>query len=97
MSAQNPVSPKVIAATAGAGVGATLSTLVIWVVGVVFWKQPATAAAVSDAIAAVPSPLSGLILLAVTGTSAGVPGFKVTDPLRVTPAERDQVRSTQII
>ena len=93
MSAENPVSPKVVAATAGAGAGATLSTLLIWILGVTFWKQPATAAAVSDAIAAVPSPVSGLLLLLVTSSSAAVPAFKAADPLRVTPLEREQLRT----
>jgi hypothetical protein len=87
MSASNPTSPKVIASAAGAGVGATVSTLIVWLLGVVVWKQPMTAAAVNDAVTAVPSPVAGLILLLLTAASAAVPGYRVTDPLRVTTEE----------
>jgi hypothetical protein len=84
MSAENPVSPKVVASAAGAGVGSALSSLIVWLLGVLVWKQPATAAAVSDAVAAVPSPVAGLILLGVTAASAAVPGYRATDTARAT-------------
>lgn len=93
MSSENPISPKVVASSIGAGVGATVSTLLNWLLGVLVWHAPATAAAVGEAVAAVPSPVSAIVVLLVTTVSAGGAGYKVTDPLRVTPKEKDQLDS----
>lgn len=87
MSAQNPVSPKVIASAAGAGAGATVSSLVVWVLGVTFWGAPTSAQAADQAIAAVPGPVSGIVVLAVTVVSSALFGWRVSDPHRVTTAE----------
>ena len=85
MSADNPVSPKVVASTAGAGAGAVLSSFVIWGLGVLIWKQPPTADMVGAAAAAVPAPVSGLILFVISGLGAAIPGWRVKDSNRLTP------------
>lgn len=87
------MSPKVVASTAGAGAGAVLSSLLIWILGVTAWGQPATATAVNAAVAAVPAPVSGFVVLIVTLIGAGVPGWRTTDPLRVSPAELETLRN----
>lgn len=92
MSKSNPVSPKVIAAAVGAGVGggagAVVSTLVLWIVGVLAYGVPGDADNAAAAAAAVPLPLSGAILLvlAIGGAAlvAARAGYSTTDPLRVT-------------
>lgn len=95
MSTNNPISPKTVAATAGAGLGAAVSSLIIWLLGVTLWGQPATANTVDAAVAAVPSPVSGLVLLIVTAASAGLSGYKVTDPLRLTQTEMAAYRQNR--
>jgi hypothetical protein len=88
MSAENPVSPKVVASTAGAGLGAVLSSFIIWGLGVLIWKEPPTADAVNAAVAAVPAPVSGMILLIISVLGAAIPGYQVKDPTRITPEQR---------
>ena len=78
----NPVSPKVVAASVGAGTGSVISTLVLWIIGVVFYDVPASAERVSEAMAAVPSPVTGVIALALTIAGAGGAGYRVPDPER---------------
>ena len=87
MSAENPVSPKVIAAAAGAGAGATISSLLIWVLGITVWSAPATAQSVDQAIAAVPAPVSAFVVLVVTVVGSAAFGWRVTDPNRVSTSE----------
>jgi hypothetical protein len=84
---ENPTSPKVIASAAGAGAGATVSSLLLWLLGITVWHQPATAGAVDQAMAAVPSPVSAIVVLAVTVASSAVFGWRVTDPLRISKSE----------
>jgi ABC-type multidrug transport system fused ATPase/permease subunit len=64
----NPTRAKVLAASAGAGVGAAFSTFSVWLLGVLVWGAPNTAASADDALAAVPAPVSVLL---VTVLSAG--------------------------
>jgi hypothetical protein len=65
----NPVRAKVLAATAGAGIGTALGTFLLWLAGVFIWHAPSTADAADAALAAVPAPVSALVL---TVLSAGV-------------------------
>jgi hypothetical protein len=81
VSARNPVSPKVVASAAGAGAGATLSTFLIWLIGALLINAW-TADAADNAIAAVPWPVSGIVLLVVTVVFSAVPGYVTTDPAR---------------
>lgn len=82
MSAANPISPKVVAASAGAGLGGVAATAILWVLGATFFDAGWSAANASDAIAAVPLPLSGVIVGMVGVVTAGLPGYRTNDPVR---------------
>ena len=97
MSAQNPVSPKVVASTAGAGVGALLSTLILWVLGVLVWGVPGTSAEVANALAAVPGPVAAFVPPVVTVLSAVIPGWRTNDPLRVSPADLEKIQALKMV
>ena len=96
MSSANPLSPKVVASAAGAGLGTAISSLIVWLLGVLVWDQPWTAVAVNDAMAAVPTPVSGLVFLLVTAGSAAGPGYRVADPSRAAnAAELDALKTAR--
>lgn len=83
MTVQNPLSPKVIAAAAGAGAGATLGTLLLWIIGAAAFGGGWSADQAMTAVASVPGPLAAGVLLAVTIAGAALPGYSVADPNRV--------------
>ena len=87
MSAENPISPKAIASTTGAGAGALVATLANWILGIVIWDAGSSAEEVAEALAAVPTPVAGIIALVAPAVCAAVSGWKVKDPLRVTPQQ----------
>ncbi len=93
MSVQNPVSPKVVAATAGAGIGAAVTTMTLWVLGVVAWDSPSSAAAAADAVAAVPAPVSGVIALVIPTVLAAAASYRTPDRHRVTTDELLQLET----
>jgi hypothetical protein len=95
MSAENPISPKAIASTTGSGLGAVVGGLVTWILGVVVWGESAAAANVTDAIAAVPGPVSAAIVLVIPVGLAGIFGWRVADPNRVTTQELQILRNVQ--
>ena len=95
MSAENPVSPKAIASTTGAGLGAAVGTLVTWILGVTAWNEPSAASNASDAIAAVPSPVSAVIVLVIPAALAAVLGWSVVDPNRVTTTQLKTLRKVE--
>lgn len=72
-SATAPIESKVYAATVGTGAGAIVSAFVLWLLGVTVWGVAFTANAATDAIAAVPAPISGMVglLITVAGSFAG--------------------------
>lgn len=72
MSKQNPVNPKVTAATIGAGAGTIVSEFVIWTADEVFWNGPAT----PD----VPAPVAAFITLVVASALAFAAGWLRKDP-----------------
>ena len=82
MPAGNPISPKVISATIGAGAGTVLSTLILWLIGAGLYDQGWASERVDNAIAAVPTPLSAIVFLVITVAFTFLPGYQVTDPLR---------------
>lgn len=92
MSAENPVSPKAIASTAGAGIGAAASTLITWLLGVTLWGASSSAADASDAVTAVPAPVSSVIVLVIPAALAAIAGWKVNDPHRVTTSQLVKLR-----
>ncbi len=95
MSAENPISPKAIASTTGAGIGAATSTLVLWILGVTVWGESAKAANVSDALTAVPGPIATFVVLLIPAGLAALLAYKVGDPHRVTTQELHTLRSHQ--
>jgi hypothetical protein len=65
------IETKVIAAASGAGGGSIIGAFVLWLCGVTFWHAPNSAAGAEKAIAAVPAPVSALVLaVAAAGVSA---------------------------
>lgn len=92
MATENPVSPKVIAASAGAGAGGVISTFVLWLLGVTYWHEPNGADNVAKALAAVPSPVAAIITLVIGALVAAVAGWTVTDPNRVTTSDLAQLK-----
>jgi hypothetical protein len=69
------VETKVVAATVGSGGGAAIGTFGLWLLGVTVWHESNAADNASNAIAAVPAPVSGLLLLVVAGVGAYVSGW----------------------
>ena len=76
------ISPKVLAATGGAGLGSVLSPAVIWLVGVLAFGVPGDAAHQAEAMAAVPSVINSLIVALLATVGGFIPGYLVTDPSR---------------
>jgi hypothetical protein len=69
------IETKVVAATAGSGAGAVLGTFGLWLLGVSVWGASGDAADVADAVAAVPTPVAGLVLLVISALGAAVAGY----------------------
>lgn len=69
------IERKVYAATLGTGAGAAVSAFLLWVLGVMFWGADASAAAAGDAIAAVPSPVAGMVAMVITAGGAFLSGY----------------------
>lgn len=64
-----------------------MSSLIVWLLGIGIWGAPATASAVDQAAAAVPAPVSAIVVLAVTVATSAVFGWRVSDPHRVSTSE----------
>lgn len=71
----NSIESKVIAATAGSGLGAAAGTFILWVLGVCVWHTPGNAEKAATAVAAVPTPVSAIVLLLITVAGAGLSGY----------------------
>lgn len=71
----NPIETKVIAATTGSGVGAAIGVFIIWLLGVLVWHGSSTSAEVANTMAAVPTPVADLILIAISVGSAFLGGY----------------------
>lgn len=79
MNMNTPIRPKVLAATLGAGAGATISAFVLWLLGVLVWRAHGGAPSATVAVAAVPGPVSGVVLLAVTLGLTFAAGYTKSD------------------
>lgn len=76
MSASKPpVEGKVWAATAGGTTGLIISTFLLWVLGVTFWGISTDALSATEAVAAVPAPVIGLLGLLITGACTFAGGW----------------------
>jgi hypothetical protein len=82
-----PVETKVVAATAGSGVGAILATFTLWLLGVFVWDVSADAAQADKAIAAVPTPVAGLVLVMLSAVAAAIGGWLAPHTSRTPPPE----------
>lgn len=69
------VETKVIAATAGGGIGAALGQFILWAMGVMFWGASASAEGATKALAAVPAPVSILLVTLVASVGALGAGY----------------------
>lgn len=69
------VERKVVAGTAGAAGGGVLGTFVVWLLGVVAFGGSADAAAVEETLAAVPYPVSGVVVPVVAAAAAYLSGW----------------------
>ena len=65
MSTSEPVEGKVWASVVGGGAGGTVATFLTWLLGVAVWHAPSTSDAATSALAAVPGPVTGLLVLVV--------------------------------
>lgn len=75
----NPVRAKVLAAAAGAGIGAAAGTFLLWLLGVTIWGASYAAPDADVALAAVPAPVAGLLLAGVAAASSFVAGYMKTE------------------
>lgn len=80
-----PVETKVVAGTAGAGAGAVISQFILWMLGCWAWGAPWAAGKAADAVAAVPGPVSGLVVLVVTVIGAYGAGWLAPHTPRPAP------------
>ncbi len=71
----SPIEGKVWAATVGTGAGAMVSGFIVWLLGVVVWQSPFTAAGATQAVASVPSPVVGIVGLVITVGAAFLGGY----------------------
>lgn len=76
------ISPKVLAAAGGAGLGAVLSKFIIWLIGAWLLGVGFSADQQDAAIAAVPDVVVGLLAALMAVGGALIPGYVVTDPAR---------------
>lgn len=89
-----PFETKVTAAIAGAISGGVLSKFVLWTVAVLFFGASTSANAASAAVAAVPEPISTLILVVIAATGAGVGGYKAPHTDRPSAGDSSPTVST---
>jgi hypothetical protein len=81
-SGPNPVSPKIVAAIAGAGFGTALGNVIVWLLGAWLWHGGWGADQVQAAMDAVPAPVAAVVVVVVAAICAAIPGYQVNDPLR---------------
>jgi hypothetical protein len=86
---RNPISPKFWAALVGSGAGTVVSTLLIWLLGASVFGGGWSAERVNDAIASVPTPLAGFILLLVTIGMTIAAVYAKSDPQRLATLDPD--------
>lgn len=74
-AARAPVEKKVLASAAGAAGSAAVATFLIWLLGAGVWSAGWSADQVDNAIAAVPTPVTGLILLGLGSLGTFLAGY----------------------
>src|SRR5450756_15093 len=83
------IEAKVIAPTAGSGLGAALSAFLLWIVGVFAFGASSAADQVPKALAAVPEPVGALLAILVAIGGAFIGGYSAPHTHRpdLTPLE----------
>lgn len=89
MDKSNPTSPKAWFAAIGAGLGAALTTFLLWLIGVLITGD-GSADGVDNAIAAVPAPLAVIIGIVVLAGSGFLGAYAKTDPERLPTLGKEQ-------
>lgn len=74
MGTTGPIETKVKASSIGAAAGGALATFGLWLLGVVVWGASNDADAATAAVASVPAPVAGLVLLGVPAAVAFTAG-----------------------
>jgi hypothetical protein len=91
----NPIESKVVAAATGSGVGAAAGTFVLWVMGITIWHVPNTADRAAEAVGAIPSPVSTLVLVVIAAIGSAVGGWLAPHThLRPPPSEPITLQET---
>lgn len=80
-----PIETKVYAATAGFIGSSAVASFAIWLLGAWLWDAGFGADRVNDAIAAVPGPVSALVLLVLGAAGTFVGGYVAPHTPRVEP------------
>ena len=70
-----PVEAKVKAGAYGAGTAGVITTALLWLLGGTVWGGGLGASEVSDALAAVPAPVTALLALVVPAVGSWVAGY----------------------
>lgn len=66
------VEAKAIAAPVGGSLGGALTSFILWLLGVLVWHVPSASSSAGDAIAAVPWPVTALLVIIIPGGLAYV-------------------------
>jgi len=82
----NPVEAKVLAATGGALGGSAVSSFALWFLGARVWHVGYAAGKASEAIAAVPAPVSGLVFAGLATLGTYVAGYRAPHTSRTPKA-----------
>jgi hypothetical protein len=87
------IETKVIAAAAGGGLGASVGAFVLWLLGVTAWHASNAAGSAGDAVAAVPTPVSGLVLAVLGLVGAALAGYLAPHTVRATVENTAPIQS----
>jgi len=71
----NSIEAKVIAAIAGGGLGGAIGQFLLWLLGVLVWHASSSADKATAATAAVPGPVSMLLVALMAAIGAGLAGY----------------------
>lgn len=80
-----PIEGKVWSAANGGTGGAVVGTFVLWLLGITVWGAPSDALGAVAAVAAVPSPVVGLVGLGAVYGGAMAAGYRAKHTARPMP------------
>jgi hypothetical protein len=85
MNPNNKIETKVVAATGGSIAATAVTPFILWLLGVNVWHASSTAGHAVDAVAAVPPPVSGLVLFVVSAAVTALAGYWAPHTSRPAP------------